>query len=420
MDILIKNARIRKKENLVDIGIENGKIVQIGEIIKEKADRKIDVEGNLVAPTFIDPFIHLDKVFIAEVTRENISGTWGEAIEIIMEKKKNYTIEEAKERGAIEERAGKYIQLAVSNGVTIIRSHVDVDTIAQLVPLKALLKIKKEYSDIADIQIVAFPQEGILQDEGTEELLYKAMELGAEVVGGIPANEVTDEDSKKHIDIVFNIAKEFNADIDMHIDETDDPSSRTIQYFAAKAVKENYQGRVTAGHVCALAAYDDYYAAKVIHLIKKAQMNIKLGPQCELMVQGRLDKQPIRRGITRVKELIEAGINVTYGQDITKDVFVPTFGQADPLEVGLIMAHAAQFHRPHEIEILFDMPTINAAKTLRMNDYGIRVDNTANLNVIGAKTVQEAFRVRADRLFVIKRGKIVAENKSIKKIWRFK
>lgn len=416
--MIIRNAKLRKKLILVDIAIAKDKIERIERAgrIEKGYGKEINADGNLVVPTFVEPFIHLDKVFLAESVRENISGTYSEALEIIRGKKANYTVERAKERKQIEERMNRYIQLAVGNGVTIIRSHVDVDTIAELVPLEALLNVKEKYSGIVDLQIVAFPQEGIIKDEGAEELLRKAMEVGADVVGGVPANEMTDEDSKKHLDIVFDIAKEYDADIDVHIDETDDPSSRTLQYLAVKTIREGYQGRVTAGHVCALTAYDDYYAAKVIQLVKEAKINIKSGPQCELMLQGKLDKQPIRRGITRVKELIGAGVNVTYGQDITADPFVPYFGQADPLEIGQIMALAAQLYNREEIEILFDMPTINAAKALRIEDYGIKVGKTASLNVLNAKTVQEAFQTRSDRLFVIKKGRVIAENKKIQKI----
>jgi cytosine deaminase len=246
------------------------------------------------------------------------------------------------------------------------------------------------------------------------------MELGADVVGGMPYNEYTYDDSKKHIDIAFRIAKEFDADIDMHVDETDDPNARTLEYLAARTIKEGWQGRVTAGHTCALAAYDDLYAAKVIGMIKEAEMNMITNPATNLMLQGRFDKQPIRRGITRVKELLEAGVNVCYGQDCLKDTFYPTWGREDMLEVGLITAHAAQFTMPKEIEVLFDMPTINAARVLRLKNYGIKVGNPASLNIIDARNVQEAFRTQADRFYVIRKGKVIARTKTISELFRKK
>lgn len=246
--------------------------------------------------------------------------------------------------------------------------------------------------------------------------MIKSMEMGADVVGGMPYNEMTEDDSKRHIDICFEIAKKFDADIDMHVDETDDPNARTLQYLAAKTIKEGWHGRVTAGHTCALAAYNPYYAAKVIGLIKQAQMNMVTNPATNLMLEGRLDQQPIRRGITRVKELLALGVNVVYGQDCLKDTFYPTFGQADMLEVGLITAHAAQFSMPKEIETLFDMPTVRSAKMLRLSDYGLEEGKSASFNIIDAETVQEAFRTQADRLYVFRKGRLLSETRTISKL----
>lgn len=412
MDLIIRNAKLRNKKELFDIGIEKEKIIKIEKHIQDQSSFEIDAVGNLVTPTFIDPHLHLDKALISEVVRKNVTGTLDEAIEIIWDKKHKYTIED------IVERAGRVIEWGVSHGTTIFRSHVDVDTIGGLLPLEGLLAVKEKYKDIADIQIVAFPQEGIIQDKGTSSLLKKALEKGADVIGGMPYNEMTYDDSKEHIDIVFSLAKEFDVDIDMHVDETDDPGAITLQYLAAKTIKENYYGRVTAGHTCALAAYNDYYATKIIKMLKKANINMITNPATNLMLEGRMDKQPIRRGITRVKELIKAGINVCYGQDCIKDTFYPTFGQEDMLEVGLITAHAAQFSTPEEIEILFDMPTINAAKLLRLQDYGIEIGKTASFNIINAPNVQEAFRTQADRLYVIRKGKVIAKTKTTVDIYR--
>lgn len=412
MDLIIRNARTRKKDGRVDIGIKGTKIRKIAKKLNGKAKNEIDAKGSLVTPTFIDPHLHLDKALISEVVRENVSGTLTEAIEIIWDKKKRYTIKD------IMARAGKAIEWGVRNGTTIFRTHVDVDNIGKLMPLKGLLEARKEYQDVCDIQIVAFPQEGIIKNEGTEKLLRQAMELGADVVGGMPYNEYNYDDSKKHIDIAFQIAKEFNADIDMHVDETDDPDARTLEYLAAKTIKEGWQGRVTAGHTCALAAYDDSYASKVIGMLKEAEINMITNPATNLMLQGRFDKEPKRRGITRVKELLEAGVNVCYGQDCLKDTFYPTWGREDMLEVGLITAHAAQFTMPKEIETLFDMPTINAARVLRLKNYGIKVGNPASLNIIDAPNVQEAFRTQADRLYVIRKGKVIARTKTISELFR--
>jgi cytosine deaminase len=412
MDLVIRNARLRNGKGMSDVGVRGEKIVEISGKIESRGKQEIDAAGRLLTPTFVDPHVHLDKALISEVVRPNLSGTLMEAIEIIWEKKKNYTIEDNMAR------AGKVIEWAAKHGTTYLRTHVDVDSIGGLKPLEGVLEVRKACRDLVDIQIVAFPQEGIIKNHGTEELMRKAMEMGADVVGGMPYNEYSLEDSWRHIDVAFNIAREFDADIDMHVDETDDPGATTLQYLASKTIKEKYYGRVTAGHTCALAAYDDSYAAKVIGMVAEAGMNMITNPATNLMLQGRRDKQPIRRGITRVNELLAAGVNVCFGQDCLKDTFYPTWGQEDMLEVGLITAHAAQFTMPEQIETLFDMPTVRAARVMRLENYGLEVGNIASFNVIDAETVQEAFRTRADRLYVIRKGRIIARTRTESEIFR--
>lgn len=411
MDLIIRNAKLRHTEGLKDIAVKDGKIALVEPHVQASAAQEIDAEGRLVTPAFIDPHIHLDKTMIVDVVRPNISGTLQEAIEIIWEKKARYTIED------IVQRAGQTIRLAAQNGTTRMRTHVDVDTIGKLIPLQGVLEARRQFADIMDIQIVAFPQEGIIQDPGTEKLMWQAMEQGANVVGGMPANEKSPRDSKKHIDIVFEIAKAFNADIDMHVDETDDPFYRTLEMVADKTMEVGWEGRVTAGHTCALAAYDDHYAQYVIDKVKAAGIHMITNPATNLMLQGRLDKQPKRRGITRVKELLEAGVNVAFGQDCVKDTFYP-FGQADMLEVALITAHAAHMSLPQEIELVFDMMTYNAARVLRLDDYGIEPGKRADLVVLDCCSVADAIRLRPVRLFVIKEGRIRATTRISQELFR--
>lgn len=408
MDLLIKNARIVGRKALKDIGIEGERIVKIGKI-RGRARRVINAKGMLISPAFIDPHIHLDKCMIGDEVRPNISGTLQEAIEIIWERKRRYTVAD------IVRRAGEVIRTAALNGTTRMRTHVDVDTISGLKPLKGLLEARRKFKHLMDIQIVAFPQEGILRDPGTEELLYEAMELGADLVGGMPHHERPYSKAKPHIDICFEVAKRFDADIDMHVDETDDPRSRSLEYLAEKTVAEGYQGRVTAGHTCALAAYPDDYARKVIRKVKRADINMITNPVTNLVIQGRGDKQPVRRGITRVKELLAAGVNVTFGQDCVNDAFYP-FGRADMLEVANITAHTAHLSAPDEIRTVFRMMTYNAARTLGvLHDYGA-VGKRADLVVIDAVSVKDAIRMQPDRRWVIKGGKIIAEGRSIRKL----
>lgn len=344
--------------------------------------------------------------------RPNITGTLKEAIENLWEAKRNYTLQD------IKSRASRVIEMEAMNGTTRLRTHVDVDSIGGLLPLKALLELRKEYADIMDIQVVAFPQEGIIIDEGAQELMKKAMELGANVVGGMPHAELTDDDSKKHIDFLFEVAKEFNADIDSHTDETDNPNSRCIEYLAAKTFKEGYQGRVTADHVCALASYDDYYAAKIIDSIKHAEMTIETNPETNIVLQGRLDSYPKRRGLTRVRELLQRGVNVTFGQDCVKDAFYP-FGKADMLGVGFVLGLLEQMTMPLEIETIYDMATTNAAKTIGVtNEYGLNVGNRADIIVIDATSPWEAIRAQPDRLWVLKEGRLISQSKTNRKLIR--
>ena len=404
MDLIIRNAKLRNQDEYVDIAVNNGKIQLIDKFIVDKTDLEIDAKGKLVVPPFIEPHIHLDKVNIVDVVRPNESGTLKEAIEIIWDKKARYTTED------IISRSGEVIEMAISNGTLKMRTHVDVDTIGGLKPLKGILALREKYKHVIDLQIIAFPQEAIIKDPGCEQLMWDAMEIGADIVGGMPAHENSPEDSKRHIEICFDIAEKYNADVDMHIDETDDPFYRTLEMLADETIKRGWEGRVTAGHTCALAAYDDHYAAYVIEKVKRAESNVITNPVTNLMLQGRKDKQPIRRWITRVKELLQAGVNMSFGQDCIKDTFYP-FGSADMLQVALITAHAAQMSLPHEIEKVFDMITYDAAKIMRIENYGIEVGNPADFVILNTDNVKDAIRLQPERLYVIKAGKTIAISK---------
>jgi cytosine deaminase len=406
--ILLRNLLPWGEEATIDLAIIDGRFVEPPPDLE--ADRVIDAEGRLTVPGFVEPHIHLDKVMINKDVRTNVSGTLTEAIEIIREKKRAYSVED------IVGRAGTVIESSVANGVSWLRTHVDVDTIGGLRPLEGVMAAREKYRDIIDIQIVAFPQEGIIRDPGTEDLLWQAMEMGADVVGGMPFNESSPEDSRRHIEIAFDIARNFGADIDMHVDETDDPNARTLQMLADKTIEQGFEGRVTAGHACALAAYPDDYAQSVIDKVRRARLNMITNPATNLMLQGRLDAQPKRRGITRVGELLAAGLNVSFGQDCVRDTFYP-FGRNDPMEVALITAHAAHLSQPAEIEQVFAMPTVNAAKVLGLADYGLKAGAVADAVIIDATDAAEAIRLQAPRRWVIKRGRVVAETEMRRQTW---
>jgi cytosine deaminase len=408
-NIIVRNALVWGKANPQDLAMQDGKYVQKDAAFLNAGFNEIDASGKLCVPAFVDPHIHLDKVLINESVRVNETGTLTEAIEIIWERKKHYTVDD------IVDRAGRVIMSAVSNGVTHIRTHVDVDNIGGLLPVQGLVETRKKYADIVDLQIVAFPQEGILQNEGAADLMEKAMELGADVVGGMPFNEKSLDDSAKHIEFAFNLAREFDADIDMHVDETDDPAAKTLEILARQTIANDWQGRVTAGHTCALAGYTTEYADEVIRLVKEAKVHMITNPATNLMLQGRLDEQPKRRGITRVKELMAEGINVSFGQDCVKDTFYP-FGREDPLEIAFLTAHAAHLSQPDEINQVFDMPTHNAARVMRLKNYGTEPGCQADLVILDAANPAEAITKQADKNIVIKRGNIIAEMETRRKI----
>lgn len=401
MSLLIKNAKLRKHSSYVDIFCEGGFIQQIGPNLPNQAAQTLDATGCLVTESFIDPHIHLDKVNIFDVVRPNVSGTLAEAIEIIWDKKKTYTDTD------IVARAEDVLKGAIANGTLALRTHVDVDTIGGLKPLSGIVALREKYKHAIDIQIVAFPQEGIVKDPGCDKLMWQAMEMGADVVGGMPANESSPENSLAHIRLCFDIAQKYDAEVDMHVDETDDPFYRTLEMLADETLTRGWQNRVTAGHTCALAAYDDHYATYVIEKVQRAGIHMITNPVTNLMLQGRQDTQPIRRGITRVKELLAAGINVCYGQDCVKDTFYP-FGSADMLQVANITGHAAQMSLPLEIEKLYDMITLDANKILKDPAYGLQEGNKANLVAVEALTERDAIRLCPTRRFVVRQGRLLA------------
>lgn len=403
MSLLIKNCTLRHREGLWDVYCEGKEIREIGQALKQDAETTLDAAGKLLVPAFIEPHIHLDKVNILDSVRKNISGTLTEAIEIIWDRKKQYTDED------VIERAGAVLDQALINGTLAMRTHVDIDTIGGLKPLQGILALRELYKGKMTLQLVAFPQEGIIKDPGSDKLMDEAMRLGCDIVGGMPANELTPDDSLEHVQYCFDLAEKYDADIDMHVDETDDPFYRTLEMVADETIKRGWQGRVTAGHTCALAAYDDHYAAYVIEKVARADIHMITNPVTNLMLQGRLDKQPIRRGITRVKELLEAGVNVSFGQDCVNDTFYP-LGNADMLQVANVTVHAAQMSLPPELEKVFDMITTDANKILKLEGYGLEEGCVANLVMIDAKNIREAIALCPNRPYVIREGKILVKN----------
>ncbi len=394
----LRHARLASGR-VVDITIEGERIASVGS--DRAGPDAFDCGGRLLLPAFIDTHVHLDKALIRDDLREH-DGTLAGAVGAIHERKRSYTVDE------VRRRARSVIESSVLQGATRLRSHVDVDTIGGLVPLEGVLAAARECASIAEVQVIAFPQEGILRDPGAADLMKAALEAGAQVVGGMPHWELDVAAQREHVRFCFELAERFDRPLDMHVDETDDGAVRTLEMVADESLRRGWQGRVTAGHACSLAAADDDYAARVIDKCARAGLTIVSNPLTNLVIQGRGDRGLIRRGLTRVAELRAAGVNVCFGQDCVKDGFYP-FGRGDMLEVALISAHAAHLATREELAFALAAITENPARAWGLGDYGIRSGARADLVLVDAPSWEEALRLQAPRSRVWTRGRLVAE-----------
>ncbi|HEY4278541.1 MAG TPA: amidohydrolase family protein [Conexibacter sp.] len=402
---LIRNVRLRGGAGTVDVALDGDTIAAVEpEIHWAEAGREHDGGGGLLVPGFVNAHQHLDKCMLGDVMRQNESQSLQEAIEITWDHKRDYTSRE------IADRAGPVIEAAIDNGTTAMRGFADVDTIGGLTPLEGLLELRRRYGDLIAFEIVAFPQEAIVRDPGCDRLMEQAMELGADVVGGLPWYERIDRDVHEHVDFCFDLAKRHGKDIHMLADDTDDPCSRSLEYLAARTIEEGYEGRVTASHCGALAAYDDNHAARVIALVREAGISISSNTQISLVLDGRADRGLVRRGITRVRELLDAGVNVLSSQDDVNDPYYP-FGKPDQLEVAQYTSHVAQLTYLPELETVLDMVTVNAAQAMRLERYGLAPGDRADLCVIDAPSVREALRLVPPRRLVFYGGRLMAESR---------
>jgi cytosine/creatinine deaminase len=403
MDTIIRNARLRGKDGAHDIVITKDRITSVTPKAPGKGNHEIDAAGSLVLPGLFNLHFHADKSLLGEIMRPNVSGTLPEAIEITNEFKRKYDPAE------VAERTLRALEAGVKNGTTFFRLFADVGTIGGLRAARGLMLAREKFDRYCDIQIVAFPQEGIARDPGAGELLDEAMKEGCDIVGGLPWYEYTDAEARDHIDTCFAIAKKYDRDVHMLVDDTDDENSRSLEYLALKTMREGFQGRVTASHCGAMAAYNDAYAAKIVDMVKTADVTISVNAHINLVCSARLDREPRRRGIARVKELLARGANVVSSQDDVNDPYYP-FGKPDPLECVSMIAHVAQLTLPHELEQAMSMVTENAAKAARVSDYGIATGNRADLVVVGAPSVHEAIRLQPPRRHVFKGGREVARS----------
>jgi cytosine deaminase len=401
-DLIIRRARLHRRERLVDIAVKDEQFARVAnELSSDIATREIDAAGKLVSPPFIDAHVHLDAVLTVGQPRYNSSGTLLEGIQIWSERKPSLTREDVKSR-VLEE-----VRWEVAQGTLHIRSHVDICD-PELTALRALIEVREEVRDICDLQLVAFPQDGIMSFPNGRELMRKAVELGCDLVGGIPHYEWTRDMGVEDIHFGFALAKEFNRDIDVHCDETDDPLSRFTEVMAADTLQQGWQGRVTASHCTAMHSYDNAYAFKLIRLLARAQMSVIANPFDNVVLQGRFDTYPKRRGITRVKELLASGVNVALGHDSIMDPWFP-LGTGDMLaaaQLALFLCHMSGYE---EIDDVFDLITTNAARAIRIQDtYGIEEGKPADFLMLDASSAFEALRLVPARLHVFKHGREVA------------
>lgn len=404
MKQVIRNVRLRGRDGNFDVAIEGESIAAVEPEYEGAADREYDGEERLLVPGFVNAHMHLDKCRLGEVMRPNASQTLQEAIYITWDHKRTYSVEE------IADRATPVVESAIVNGTTAMRGFADVDTIGGLTPVEGLLELKRRFEGRITMEVVAFPQEGIIHDPGCDKLMEEAMAVGADVVGGLPWYERLDRDVHAHVDFCFELAQRTQKDIHMLVDDTDNPNSRSLEYLAVRTLEEGYGGRVTASHCGALAAYDDTHAEKVIGLVEEAGVSISSNTHVSLVMAGRNDRRRVRRGATRVKELLDAGVNVLSSQDDVNDPYYP-FGRPDQIEVGQYTAHVAHLTYPAELETVFDMISVNAARAMRMQGYGIEPGNRADLVLIDAGSVAEALRMVPPRRLVFYGGTLVAESR---------
>ena len=406
MDLLITNARVWDDRPPVDIGIEGERIAAIEPRIEAEAGRVIDADGRAVLPGFVEPHLHLDKALLYR-RQPARDGTLAEAIRLTGQLKAE------QDRDDVLERSRAVLDMAVAHGTVAIRAHPDVDPIQGLLGVETALVLRDEYRDLLDLEAVAFPQEGIVKAPGTLELMEEALRMGASVVGGCPYNEPTWDDTRRHIDLVFDLAQRFDVPVDMHADFADDASDQryaAARYIAEKAIELGWQGRVSLGHVTSLGALTREEAMPVVERLRDAQVTIVTLPATDLYLGGRGDERNQRRGLTPVHLLRDSGVNVTFSSNNVRNAFTP-FGKADMLQIGNLLAHAAQFGTPHSQAEVLRMATYDAARSIGLGDYGLAEGRRADLVILDSPLVADVLADIPPRLWVVKRGRVTVESR---------
>jgi cytosine deaminase len=406
IDLLIRNANLPDGRAGIDIAVQNGRIVEVAPNVTGNvtapARETLDAGGQLVSPPFIDAHFHMDATLSYGLPRINQSGTLLEGIALWGELKPQLTFE------ALVDRALSYCDWAVGKGLLAIRSHVDICD-PRLLAVEALLEVKKRVAPYLDLQLVAFPQDGVLRSPGAMQNLERSLDMGVEVVGGIPHFERTMADGAESVRLLCELAAKRGLRVDMHCDETDDPMSRHIETLAFHTQRLGLHGRVNGSHLTSMHSMDNYYVSKLLPLIAEAQVSAVANPLINITIQGRHDTYPKRRGMTRVPELLAAGVPVAFGHDCVMDPWY-SLGSADMLEVAHMGLHVAQMTGQEAMRACFRAVTETPAKILGLQGYGIAPGCNADLVLLQARDPVEAIRLRAPRLVVLRRGQVIARS----------
>lgn len=400
-DLIVKGGTLADGR-VTDIGIRGSQIAAIESLNGATAAQVIDATGDLVSPPFVDPHFHMDATLSYGIPRINASGTLLEGIGLWGELKQIMTQQD------IVARALRYCDWAASMGLLAIRSHVDTCD-DRLLGVEALLEVRNQVKGYIDLQLVAFPQDGFYRDPNARANTIRALDMGVDVVGGIPHFERTMADGAASVTELCEIAAERGLPVDMHCDETDDPLSRHIETLAYETQRLGLQGRVAGSHLTSMHSMDNYYVSKLLPLIAEAEISAIPNPLINIVLQGRHDTFPKRRGLTRVKEMLALGINVGWGQDCVLDPWY-SLGTADMLDVAFMGLHVAQMTSPDDMRKCFDMVTVDNAKTMGLSDYGLHIGSKASLVILDAADKIEALRLRAPRLFVVANGRVISQS----------
>ena len=400
LDLLVTNATLPDGRSGMSVAVQAGRIVEVTAGLSAPAHELLDAQGQLLSPPFVDAHFHLDATLSPGLPRVNASGTLLEGIALWGELKPQLTHE------AVAERALAYCDWAVAKGLLAIRSHVDVCD-ERLLAVEALLDVKRRVAPYLDLQLVAFPQDGVLRSPGALAQLERALDLGVDVVGGIPHFERTMAQGAESVRLLCEIAARRGLPVDMHCDETDDPQSRHVETLAFETQRLGLHGRVTGSHLTSMHSMDNYYVSKLLALMADARLNVVANPLINITLQGRHDSYPKRRGMTRVPELLAAGLDVAFGHDCVMDPWY-SLGSADMLEVAQMGLHVAQMTSQAAMRRCFDAVTAAPARILQLEGYGLAAGCHADFVLLQARDPVEAIRLRATRLAVYRRGRCVA------------